>query len=150
MSPLAVPCIEPPYGRIAVIDLQTQQIVWNHRLGTTNESGPLGTKVGVRLPMGVPLAAGPIVTKGGVIFFGGGMDKFVRAFDLKTGNELWREALPSASQATPMTYVSPQSKRQIVIVAVPSAQRGFGMDDGGGGPPTDPDGGHVIAYAVPR
>jgi quinate dehydrogenase (quinone) len=151
MSPLAVPCIEPPYGRIAVIDLQTRQVVWNQRLGTTNESGPLGTKVGVALPMGVPLAAGPMVTKGGVIFFGGGMDKFFRAFDLKTGDELWREALPSASQATPMSYVSPKSKRQIVIIAVPSAQRGFGMDDGSGsGPPIDPEGGHVIAYAVPR
>jgi quinate dehydrogenase (quinone) len=150
MSPLAVPCIEPPYGRIAVIDLQTKQLVWNQRLGTANESGPLGMKSGLRLPMGVPLAAGPIVTKGGVIFFAGGMDRFARAFDLKTGKELWREALPGASQATPMTYVAPKSKRQIVIIAVPSAQRGFGMDDGGGGPPIDPEGGHVIAYALPQ
>ena len=151
MSPLAVPCIEPPYGRIAVIDLQTKQLVWNHRLGTTNESGPLGMKIGLRLPMGVPLSAGPIVTKGGVIFFGGGMDKFLRAFDLKTGEELWREALPGASQATPMSYVSPKSKRQILIVAVPSAAR-FGGDEavGGKAPPVDPEGGHVIAYAVPR
>jgi len=150
MSALAVPCIEPPYGRIAVIDLQTRQLVWNHRLGTTNESGPLGTKIGVALPMGVPLAAGPIVTKGGVIFFGGGMDRFFRAFDLHTGKELWREKLPGASQATPMSYVSPKSKRQIVIIAVPSA-RGFGMDEGGAAAAAaDPEGGHVIAYAVKR
>jgi quinate dehydrogenase (quinone) len=151
MSPIFVPCIEPPYGRIAVIDLQTKQIVWNHRLGTANESGPLGLKIGLPLPMGVPLAAGPIVTKGGVIFIGGGMDRFFRAIDLKTGKELWREALPNASQATPMSYVSPKSKRQIVIVAVPSAQRAFGMgDDASTGPPLDPEGGHIIAYAVPK
>ena len=41
------PASKPPYGRIAVIDLQTRQIVWNQRLGTTNESGPLGTKIGL-------------------------------------------------------------------------------------------------------
>jgi len=149
MSPLAVPCLEPPYGRIAVIDLHTRQIIWNHRLGTANESGPLGMKIGLNLPMGVPLAAGPIVTKGGVIFFGGGMDRYFRAFDLQTGKELWREALPGASQATPMTYVSPKSKRQIVLIPVPSARR-FGMDDGGDAAPADPEGGHLIAYALPR
>jgi quinate dehydrogenase (quinone) len=148
MSPLAVPCNEPPYGRLAVIDLQTRQIVWNRRLGTTNESGPLGMKIGIPLPMGVPLSAGPIVTKGGVIFFGGGMDRYFRAFDMKTGKELWREALPGAAQATPMTYVSPQSKRQIVVIPVPASQ-GFGMDDGKAAP-TDSEGGHLIAYALPK
>ncbi len=147
MSPLSVPCNEPPYGRLAVIDLQTRQVVWNRRLGTTNESGPFGKKIGIALPMGVPLAAGPIVTKGGVIFFGSGMDRFLRAFDLYTGKELWREALPGASQATPMTYVSPRSQRQIIVVAVPAARR-FGMDDGSPAP-VDPEGGHLIAYALP-
>jgi quinate dehydrogenase (quinone) len=147
MSPLAVPCNEPPYGRLAVIDLQTRKLVWNRRLGTTNESGPLGMKIGIALPMGVPLAAGPMVTKGGVIFFGGGMDRFFRAFDLQTGKELWREPLPGAAQATPMTYVSPKSKRQIVVIAVPSTRR-FGMDDGSAAP-ADPEGGHLIAFALP-
>lgn len=149
MSPIAVPCNEPPYGRLAVIDLQTRQPVWNRRLGTTNESGPLGMKIGIALPMGVPLAAGPIVTKGGVIFFGGGMDRYFRAFDLETGEELWREALPGASQATPMTYLSPKSQRQIVVIPVPAAQRRFGMDDGKSAE-VDPEGGHLIAYALPR
>jgi quinate dehydrogenase (quinone) len=149
MSPLAVPCNEPPYGRLAVIDLQTREIVWNRRLGTANESGPLGMKIGIPLPMGVPLAAGPIVTKGGVIFGGGTMDRYFRAFDLKTGKELWKDKLPGASQATPMTYVAPKSKRQIVVIAVPAAQR-FGMDDGKAAAPLDPEGGHLIAYALPR
>lgn len=149
MSPIAVPCNEPPYGRLAVIDLQTREILWNRRLGTTNESGPLGMKIGIALPMGVPLAAGPIVTKGGVIFFGGGMDRYFRAFDLKTGEELWRDKLPGASQATPMTYLTPKSKRQIVVIPVPAAQRRFGMDDGKAAP-LDPAGGHLIAYALPQ
>ena len=98
-------------------------MLWNKRLGTTNESGPWGQKVGVRLPMGVPLAAGSIVTQGGLIFFGGGMDRYFRAFDVKTGDELWRDYLPAPAQATPMSYLSPQTKRQIVVITVPGTRR---------------------------
>ncbi|HET9445405.1 MAG TPA: hypothetical protein VFO35_04055, partial [Steroidobacteraceae bacterium] len=149
MSPLQMPCMRPPYGRIAVVDLQTRQVVWNKRLGTTNESGPWGQKVGLRLPMGVPLAAGSIVTQGGLIFFGGGMDRYFRAFDVKTGEELWREYLPAPAQATPMSYLSPQTKRQIVVITVPAARR-FGMAEAEGASPPDPLGGHIIAYALPQ
>jgi membrane-bound PQQ-dependent dehydrogenase (glucose/quinate/shikimate family) len=147
MSPLAMPCMRPPYGRIAVVDLQTRQVLWNKRLGTTNESGPFGTKVGVRLPMGVPLAAGSIVTQGGLIFFGGGMDRYFRAFDLKTGDELWRDYLPAPAQATPMSYLSPRTQRQIVVITVPGAGR-FGMAESEDKSPPDPLGGHIIAYAL--
>jgi quinate dehydrogenase (quinone) len=149
MSPLQMPCMRPPYGRIAVVDLQTRQILWNRRLGTTNESGPLGKKIGLRLPMGVPLAAGSIVTQGGLIFFGGGMDRYFRAFDLRTGEELWREYLPAPAQATPMSYLAPRSKRQIVVITVPGAGR-FGMAESDDKSPPDPLGGHIIAYALPR
>jgi membrane-bound PQQ-dependent dehydrogenase (glucose/quinate/shikimate family) len=148
MSPLQMPCMRPPYGRIALVDLQTRQIVWNKRLGTTNESGPWGRKIGVRLPMGVPLAAGAIVTQGGLIFFGGGMDRYFRAFDVTTGDELWREYLPAPAQATPMSYLSPRTKRQIVVITVPGASR-FGMAESDDKSPPDPLGGHIIAYALP-
>jgi membrane-bound PQQ-dependent dehydrogenase (glucose/quinate/shikimate family) len=147
MSPLAMPCMRPPYGRMAVIDLQTRQVVWNQRLGTTNESGPLGKKVGLRLPMGVPLAAGSIVTQGGLIFFGGGMDRYFRAFDVESGEELWRDYLPAPAQATPMSYLSPRTKRQIVVITVPGAGR-FGMAESEEKSAADPLGGHVIAYAL--
>lgn len=147
MSPLQMPCMRPPYGRIAVVDLQTRQVLWNKRLGTTNESGPWGKKVHVRLPMGVPLAAGSIVTHGGLIFFGGSMDRYFRAFDVKTGDELWRDYLPAPAQATPMSYLSPKSKRQIVVITVPGAGR-FGMAESEDRSPPDPLGGHIIAYAL--
>jgi quinate dehydrogenase (quinone) len=147
MSPLQVPCMRPPYGRIAVVDLQTRQVLWNQRLGTTNESGPWGHRIGLRLPMGVPLAAGSMVTHGGLIFFGGGMDRYFRAFDLKTGDELWRDYLPAPAQATPMSDLSPQTKRQIVVITVPGASR-FGMAESDDKSPPDPLGGHIIAYAL--
>jgi glucose dehydrogenase len=133
---------------MAAIDLQTHQLLWNRRLGTTNESGPLGMRLGVALPMGVPLAAGSVVTKGGVIFFGGGMDRYFRAFDEKTGAELWKDYLPSPAQATPMSFYSPRSKRQIVVITVPASRR-FGMETPGEAPDTDKLGGHIIAYALP-
>jgi len=151
MSPLAVPCQKPPYGRIAVIDLQTRKFLWNKPLGTTNESGPFGMRMRLPLPMGVPQSAGTLVTKGGVIFVGGSMDRYFRAFDLKTGKELWRDYLPVTAQATPMSYLSPRSKRQIVVLTVPSFNRTFSAQQSATPPPVvdDPLGGHIIAYALP-
>jgi glucose dehydrogenase len=148
MSPLAVPCLKPPYSRLAVVDLQTRQILWSKPLGTTNEMGPLGTKVHVALPMGVPASAGSLVTKGGVIFFGSAMDNFMRAFDLKTGAELWREPLPGTGQSTPMSYRAPKSNRQMIVMTVPNRQRELGMASPDTPAEVDPLGGHIIAYAL--
>jgi quinate dehydrogenase (quinone) len=158
MSPLGVPCQQPPYGRIAVIDLQTKELLWNRPIGTTNEIGPWGTRFRIPLPMGVPIQAGAVVTKGGLIFIGGTMDRYFRAIDLKTGKELWRDYLPSSAQATPMTYLSPKTKRQIVVISVPNEQRSLTRRNptprtGGQTSEPEPDddgqGGHIIAYALP-
>jgi len=150
MSPLAVPCQEPPYGRLAVVDLQTREVLWNRPIGTTNESGPLGLRIRVPLPMGVPQQAGTLVTKGGLIFLGGTMDRYFRAVDVRSGKELWRDYLPGTAQATPMSYRAPRSGRQIVVITVPNAQRRFGMNSNANLPaPEDPLGGYVIAYALP-
>ena len=85
--------------------------------------------------------------KADLIFFGGGMDRYFRAFDVKTGDELWRDYLPAPAQATPMSYLSPQTKRQIVVITVPGAGR-FGMAESEDKSPPDPLGGHIIAYAL--
>jgi glucose dehydrogenase len=45
------------------------------------------------------------------------MDDNLRAFDIRTGAELWKGKLPAGGQATPMTYRSPASGRQIVVIA---------------------------------
>jgi quinate dehydrogenase (quinone) len=101
--------------------------------------------------MGVPQSAGTIVTKGGLIFIGGTMDRYFRAFDLHTGEELWRDHLPAHAQATPMSYVAPRSKRQVVVLTVPNSSRRFGMPPrpGQAEEPEDEQGGHIIAYALP-
>jgi carbamoylphosphate synthase small subunit len=46
-----------------------------------------------------------------------------------------------------MSYLSPQTKRQIVVITVPGASR-FGMAESDDKSPPDPLGGHIIAYAL--
>ena len=148
MSPLDVPCQKPPYGWLAVIDLKTHELLWKKPAGTTNEMGPLGIKVGVPLPMGVPLSAGTIATQGGLIFMAGTMDRYLRAVDINNGEELWRYKLPASAQATPMTYLTPRSNRQMIVVTVPAQ----GRSPTGAAAQTpegeDPEGGYVIAFEV--
>ena len=73
--------------------------------------------------MGVPYSGGTVVTKGGLIFMGGTMDRHMRALDIETGEELWSDVLPNNAQATPMSYVSPPSRRQYVVITVPGKSR---------------------------
>jgi membrane-bound PQQ-dependent dehydrogenase (glucose/quinate/shikimate family) len=158
LSPLFVPCQQPPYGEIAAIDLQTRTLLWRRPLGTSNELGPLGLKTGLPIPMGVPYSGGSIVTKGGLIFMGGTMDRRLRAFDVRMGAVLWSDVLPNNGQATPMTYLSSRTGKQYVVMAVPAvdnpevthtaepeAQRGANDT-----PATSPGGGWLIAYALPE
>ena len=76
-------------------------------------------------------------TRSGLVFFAGTQDYYLRAFDIDTGEELWKGRLPIGSQATPMTYVSPVSGRQFVVVAA-------------GGARMSPDtGDYIVAFARP-
>jgi quinate dehydrogenase (quinone) len=122
MSPLAAPCEQPPYGEIAAIDLNTRKLLWRRPLGTANEMGPLGLKLHLPIPMGVPYSGGTIVTRGGLVFMGGTMDRRLRALDISTGKELWSAVLPNNAEATPMSYVSPVTHRQFVVIAVPGTE----------------------------
>jgi quinoprotein glucose dehydrogenase len=45
-----------------------------------------------------------VVTEGGLVF-SGALDAYLRAFDAKTGAELWQGRLPVPGVANPMTYV---------------------------------------------
>jgi quinoprotein glucose dehydrogenase len=117
LSPLDIPCTQPPYGTIAAVDLNTRQLVWSKPFGTTAGSGPLDVPLGLPLPMGVPNLGGAVVTRGGIFFIGASQDGFFRAFETATGRELWRTQLPAGGQATPMTYWSAKSGRQFVVIA---------------------------------
>jgi len=158
LSRIYAPCQQPPYGEIAAVDLRTRSLIWRRPLGSANELGPLGLKFRLPLPMGVPYSGGTVVTKGGLIFMGGTMDRRLRALELSTGKILWSDVLPNNAQATPMSYVSPQTRKQYVVIAVPAvatpedshvaepeAQQGAGTV----APPASA-GGWLIAYALPE
>src|SRR3546814_8359246 len=42
LSPLQVPCQQPPWGRISAIDLTARKILWSRPLGTNRDTGPMG------------------------------------------------------------------------------------------------------------
>jgi len=138
LSPLFVPCIQPPWGRISAIDLKTRKLLWQHPFGTSSDTGPLGMKAGLPLPIGVFNTGGSVALSSGIFFIAAAQDRYLRAYESATGRELWRSRLPAGGQATPMTYYSPASKRQYVVVAA-GGHAGMGTQVGD----------YVIAYRLP-
>ena len=134
MSPVGLPCQAPPWGYVAAADLNTGEIIWQHRNGTVRDLSPLP----LPFAMGVPSIGGPIVTAGGVAFHSGTLDYYVRAFDVTSGRELWRDRLPAGGQATPSTYRGADGRQYLIIVA------------GGHGSTGTKAGDSIIAYALPE
>ena len=117
LSPLGVPCNQPPFGRIASIDIRTGKMLWAETLGTTRDAGPFGVASHLPLRTGIPNTGGPISTAGGLTFIGATQDRAIRAFQGRTGHLLWTARLPAGGQATPMTYTSARSGRQFVVIS---------------------------------
>lgn len=113
VSPIGVPCQAPPWGAIAGADLRTGKIAWMHRNGTVRDQMP--SFLPIPFPMGVASLGGPLVTAGGVAFYSGTLDNYLRAYDVTTGRKLWQGRLPAGGQATPMTYRI--NGKQVVVVA---------------------------------
>jgi quinoprotein glucose dehydrogenase len=132
LSPLGLPCNQPPWGFVAGIDLQTHKIVWKLRNGTVRDS----TRFPLPFKLGVPALGGPIVTGGGVAFMTGTMDAYIRAYDVSTGEKIWEDRLPAGGQSTPMTYKA--NGKQFVVTAA-----------GGHGSFGTKIGDYVIAYSLP-
>ncbi|MBA3448988.1 MAG: PQQ-binding-like beta-propeller repeat protein, partial [Pseudaminobacter sp.] len=133
-SPIGLPCQAPPWGYVAAADLTTGEVIWRHKNGTVRDLSPLP----LPFEMGVPAIGGPIVTGGGVAFHSGTMDYYVRAFDVRNGDELWRDRLPAGGQATPMSFQGADGRQYVVIVA------------GGHGSTGTKAGDSIIAYALPE
>jgi len=138
LSPLGIPCQQPPYGTISAIDLATRTVTWSTPLGTTEQTGPLGIATHLPMPIGMPTRGGPITTSSGLVFIAASQDFYLRALDVRTGKELWKGRLPVGAEATPMTYVSPRTGRQYVVISA------------GGNSATTQKGDYVVAYSLPR
>lgn len=107
-----LPCVAPPWGTLAAVDMNEGTIRWQVPLGSLAPTKSI-------VPKGAPSLGGPIVTAGGLVFIAGTLiDPEFRAFNVDTGAEVWKAALPTAGGATPMTYqVRPEGKQYVVIAA---------------------------------
>lgn len=131
---LGLPCQAPPWGYVAGADLTTGEVVWMHKNGTVRDSSPIP----LPFKMGVPNLGGPIITAGGVAFLSSTLDYYLRAYDVATGEELWKTRLPAGGQATPMTYTGADGRQYVVVAA------------GGHGSLGTKAGDDVIAYVLPE
>ncbi len=139
LSPLSIPCTEPPFGKIGVVDLKTGKMKWQRTFGTSADSGPFQTRSRLPLPMGVPNTGGAVTTKSGLTFIAATQERALRAFDVNTGKLVWRVPLPVGGHATPMSYISKKSGRQFIVIAA-----------GGNAPLSSGIGDYVMAYALPK
>ena len=126
-----LPCQQPPWGNLTAVNVNTGEFAWRVPLGVTDSLPPEKQKTGR------PGNGGTIATAGGLVFVGATDDSRFRAFDAKTGKELWTFKLPAAAQATPMTYEGRDGKQYVVIAST-----------GGGffGNPVDSD--SILAFAL--
>jgi quinoprotein glucose dehydrogenase len=105
------PCWQPPWGRLTAINVNTGDIAWQIPFGFT-EGVPAGIKTGA-----VSLGGGPMTTAGGLIFIGGTRDHMFRAFDTRTGQELWSAMTEDIVHANPISYMGKDGKQYIAVSA---------------------------------
>jgi quinoprotein glucose dehydrogenase len=135
VSPWGMPCNPPPWGQLHAIDMHEGKVLWSVPLGTTEDLMPFSEYLLGKT--GTPNLGGPMATAGGLVFIGAAMDRYLRAFDARSGKELWRGRLPAGGQATPMSYV--WKGRQYVVIAA-----------GGHSKLDTKRGDQVLAFALPR
>jgi quinate dehydrogenase (quinone) len=139
ISPLGIPCNQPPFGTMTAIDLVTKQVVWERPLGTIEDSPlPGGMVSPFKIELGMPPMAGPLATASGLVFFAGTQDFYLRAFDTQTGKEVWKSRLPVGSNATPMSYTAADGRQFILVNAGGAARTKTHRGD------------YIIAYALPK
>ena len=106
------PCQQPPWGTLSAVNLKTGEIVWHVPLGVVDELEAKGVH-----NTGSQNLGGSIVTAGGLVFIAGTTDRRFRAFDSKTGTQLWETRIEANGHATPITFQGKKSGKQFVVVA---------------------------------
>ena len=127
-----LPCGPTPWGEMVAVDVNSGKVAWRKPLGLT-ESFPEGQQL-----TGRPGLGGTTLTATGLAFVGATDDDRFRAFETKTGRELWTYRLPASAEATPVIYAGTGGREYVAVVAT-----------GGGliGAKTESD--SVVAFTLP-
>jgi quinoprotein glucose dehydrogenase len=104
-------CTAPPWGELIAVNANTGDIAWRVPLGAFDELEAKGIKTGV------PNVGGSIATAGGLVFIAATIDSRFRAFDARSGKELWSAKLAANGHAIPSTYMGKDGKQYVVIPA---------------------------------
>jgi quinoprotein glucose dehydrogenase len=126
-------CQQPPWGMLSAINVNTGEIEWQSTLGVSDNLPPQVSRTGR------PGVGGPIVTAGGLVFIAATDDARFRAFNAKSGEEIWTTKLPASGHATPITYQGNAGRQFVVIVAT-----------GGSFLDSPVAGDSVVAFALPQ
>ncbi len=129
LSPKRIPCTPPPWGTLLAVDTGTGDKKWEVPLGQFSPKLPA--------KWGSISLGGPMITAGGLVFIGSTLDPSLYAFDVETGQQLWRGELPTSAKATPMTFQGPDGKQYVVVSA-----GGYGIPD------LSPIGDYVVAFTM--
>lgn len=112
-----VPCLKPPWGHMAAVNLNTGEIEWKRAIGENDE--------GVE---GLANFGPPLVTAGGLLFHGGMKDRKLYAYDSETGETLWSFDLPAGLHAGPAMY-EVDGKQYLVVAPGGHANLGSKLGD---------------------
>jgi len=128
-----VPCSPPPFGELIAIDVNKGEVAWRTTLGfieSLNAQGVPGT--------GAVNLGGSIATASGLIFVGATNDRRFRAFESRTGKQVWEVELEASAHTVPMTFLGKDGRQYVVTAA------------GGGSYLASPSGSKFVAFALPK
>lgn len=127
-----IPCSAPPFGELVAVDVNRGEIAWKVPLGVMESLKEKGFG-----HTGTPNIGGSIATASGLIFIGATIDCRFRAFESRTGKQLWETQLDACAHSVPMTFMG-KDRRQYVVVAA-----------GGGSFLGAAPGSKIVAFALP-
>ena len=125
-------CNQPPWGELVAVNVNTGDIAWRVPLGITDSLPP------EKQNTGRPSQGGSISTASGLVFIGAADDSRFRAFDAKTGKELWSTKLNASAESVPATYLGKDGEQYVVVA---------GTGGGDAGAPVTSD--EITAFRLP-
>jgi len=126
-------CNQPPWGELVAVNVNTGDIAWRVPLGITDTLPP------EKQMTGRPGMGGSISTASGIVFIGAADDNRFRAFDAKTGKELWSAKLNASAESVPATYLGTDGGQYVVVA-------GTGGGDAGAAVTSD----EITAFRLPK